>query len=234
VVSQLTSLFLRAGEEFAPSAPGGPNSIVVGDTMAASPMFDGTLAELGDRARAGLTRIVLVDAGTESAVAAVPGLLDSQPDVNVVFVGRPRDAALVGHPRVDVLAHTAVPDLVAMLSVSTVAVTDRYRAGMEALEFGLPTVLVERAGRPSTMPGQVPADPAAVLTAITQLLADHPEGRCRNADPAAASRAEHALAWMFGLAAHPVHGSTDHGSTDHGSTGHDSTGQPNAAANAEE
>jgi len=50
----------------------------------------------------------------------------------------------------------------------------------------------------------VPADPAAVLTRMAQLLADYPRGRCRHADPAAAGRAEHALAWMFGLAASPV------------------------------
>jgi UDP-N-acetylglucosamine 2-epimerase (non-hydrolysing) len=219
VISQLTSMFLRATDDPSPSVPGGPNSIVVGDTVAVGTLSDPALAEVSERARAGATRIVLVDAATKAGVAAVPGLLASESDVDVVFVGMPGEAALLGHPRVSVLARTAVPDLLALISMSTVGVTDRHWAGREALDLGLPTLLVERAGRPSLAPGLLPADPAAVLTRVTQVLADHPRGRGRSADPAAASRAEHALAWMFGLEASPVPGST---------------GQPNAAAGAEE
>jgi UDP-N-acetylglucosamine 2-epimerase (non-hydrolysing) len=131
----------------------------------------------------------------------------------------PGNAALLASPRVGVLAHSALPDLVSLISVSTLGVTDRYGAGREALDFGLPTVLVERAGRPSLVPGTVVADPAAVLTRMAQLLAEHPRGRRQHADPAAAGRAEHALAWMFGIEARPVPGPT---------------GQPSTAPGAEE
>jgi len=209
VISQLTSMFLRAGDHASPSIPGGPNTILVGDTMAAATVSDPKLAVLADRARAGSTRLVLVDSVTEVAVAAVPGLLASHPDVDVVFAGMPGDPGLLGHPRVAVLARSALLDLVAMTSVGTVGATDRYWAGREAQDFGLPTLLIEREGRPSLLPGMIPADPAAVLTGIAQLLADNPRGRCRHADPAAAGRAEHALAWMFGLEADPVPGCSD-------------------------
>jgi hypothetical protein len=94
--------------------------------------------------------------------------------------------------------------VVAIIAVSTLGVTDRHWVGREAKDFGLPTLLVERADRPDLVPDVVRADPAAVLTAITQQLAERPDGRCQNADPAAAGRAEHALAWMFGLEAHPT------------------------------
>jgi hypothetical protein len=39
---------------------------------------------------------------------------------------------------------------------------------------------------------------------MAKLLAAYPHGRCRYADPTAAGRAEHALAWMFGLEANPT------------------------------
>jgi UDP-N-acetylglucosamine 2-epimerase (non-hydrolysing) len=205
VISQLTSLFLRVSDEASQTMPvGGPNTIVVGDTMAASPLTDCRLAALAERARAGRVRIVLLDADAGPIVAATPGLLASHPDVEVVFIGLPADADLVGHERVSVLAHSALPDVVGMLAVSTLGASDRRYAEREGLDFGLPMLLVERSGRPDLTTGVVPADPAAVLTRIAQLLADYPRGRCRNADPAAAGRAEHALAWMFGLTAGPV------------------------------
>jgi UDP-N-acetylglucosamine 2-epimerase (non-hydrolysing) len=205
VISQLTSLFLRSGRQTSQTIPnGGPNTIVVGDTMAASRLSDRKLAGLAERARKGKVRIALLDAAADSVVAATPGLLASHSDVEVVFVGLPADADLVGHRRVSVLAHSALPDVVGMLAVSTLGVTDRHYAEREGLDFGLPTLLVERTGRPDLATGTVAADPAAVLTAMAQLLAGYPNGRCRYADPAAAGRAEHALAWMFGLEADPM------------------------------
>jgi UDP-N-acetylglucosamine 2-epimerase (non-hydrolysing) len=204
VISQLTSMFLRGSDRPSPSVPGGPNTILVGDTMAAAALSDPKLAALAERARAGRTRIVLLDAATDAVVAAAPGLLASHPDVDAVFIGMPGDADLLGHPRVSVLARSALPDVVAIIAVSTLGVTDRHWVGREAKDFGLPTLLVERADRPDLVPDVVRADPAAVLTAITQQLAERPDGRCQNADPAAAGRAEHALAWMFGLEAHPT------------------------------
>jgi UDP-N-acetylglucosamine 2-epimerase (non-hydrolysing) len=205
VISQLTSLFLRVSDDASQTMPsGGPNTIVVGDTMAASPLTDRRLVALAERARAGRARIVLLDAAAGPIVAATPGLLASHPDVEVVFIGLPADAELVGHERVAVLAHSALPDVVGILAVSTLGASDRRFAEREGLDFGLPMVLVERVGRPDLTPGVVPADPAAVLTRMAQLLADYPRGRCRHADPAAAGRAEHALAWMFGLVPNPV------------------------------
>jgi UDP-N-acetylglucosamine 2-epimerase (non-hydrolysing) len=205
VISQLTSLFLRCGSQTSQTIPnGGPNTIVVGDTMAASRLTDRKLAALAERARRGQVRIALLDAAAAPVVAAAPGLLASHPDVEVVFIGLPAVAELVGHKRVFVLAHSALPDVVGMLAVSTLGVTDRHYAAREGLDFGLPMLRVERARHPDLASGTIPADPAAVLTAMAQLLAAYPDGRCRYADPTAASRAEHALAWMFGLEANPM------------------------------
>jgi UDP-N-acetylglucosamine 2-epimerase (non-hydrolysing) len=205
VISQLTSLFLRCGSQTSQTIPnGGPNTIVVGDTMAASGLTDRKLAALAERARQGEVRIALLEGAAAPVVAATPGLLASHPDVEVVFIGLPADAELVGHPRVTVLAHSALPDVVGILAVSTLGVTDRRYAEREGLDFGLPMLLVERARHPDLVPGAIPADPAAVLTAMAQLLAAYPHGRCRYADPTAAGRAEHALAWMFGLEANPT------------------------------
>jgi UDP-N-acetylglucosamine 2-epimerase (non-hydrolysing) len=208
VISQLTSLFLRARGRPRGEFPGGPTAILVGDTLDAARtgpgLSDPTLADLVERARAGSVRIAMLDAAAGTVVEATAGLLAAHPDLEVVFVGLPIDADLVGHDRVRVLARSSLPELVALLAVSTVGATDQPSIAREAREFGLPTALVEQAERPHLTPGAVPADPAAVLVAATQLLASHPHGRVRSADRGAASRVEHALAWMFGLETDPL------------------------------
>ena len=208
VISQLTSLFLRARGRPRGEFPGGPSAILVGDTLDAvrtgPGLADRKLADLVERGRSGAVRIALLDATAEPVVAATAGLLAAHSDLRVVFVGMPADAELIGHKRVRVLAGSSLPELVALLAVSTVGVTDRPWMAREGREFGVPTVLVEQGTRPHLTPGAVSDDPAAVLGAVTQLLAAHPHGRVPGADRDSARRVEHALAWMFGLETEPL------------------------------
>jgi UDP-N-acetylglucosamine 2-epimerase (non-hydrolysing) len=198
VIGQLTSLFLRVSDA---GAPGGADAITVGDTMATAPLADPCLAELAERAAAGLNRVAVLDARTASVVAAADGLLAAHPDLHIVFLGDPGSAA---RDRVTVLADAELPDVLGLLRIATVGATDRPSAYREASDFGLPSVLVGRGRADEPAAGVVPARADAVLAALNALLDGHPGGIVRAIDHEAAYRVEHALAWMFGLAPSPA------------------------------
>jgi UDP-N-acetylglucosamine 2-epimerase (non-hydrolysing) len=230
VVGQLTSLFLRVSDEPSPAVPDGPNAITVGDTLTGTAdtptarddadggvgkpldvaLNDPALAELVTRARAGTTRIVLLDAAARSLVEVSGPLLEAHPDVEIVFLGA-RRAPLRDQPRARALAHCGLSDLVGLLLVSTLAATDRSSACRESVDFGLPTLLVDDAywiepgaeRNPTVDRRVVTAERGSALAALTRLLAAYPSGAARWPDLAASARAEHALAWMFGLEPEP-------------------------------
>jgi len=62
-----------------------------------------------------------------------------------------RDADLLGHPQFPCWP-LGLRDVVAIIAVSAVGVTDRPGSAGEAKDFGLPTLLVERADRPDLVP----------------------------------------------------------------------------------
>jgi UDP-N-acetylglucosamine 2-epimerase (non-hydrolysing) len=214
VIGQLTSLILRRADLASPSMPvgGGPNAIVVGDTMATAPLRDRGLRELAERSRTGATRIGLLDAAASPVVAVAADLLGAHPDLWLVFVGTPADPALRAHPRVRVLPDAELPDLLGLVRIAAFGATDDPATQREAVEFGLPTLLVDAAAGGTSRPGGatphranvVDPDRAEVLAGISRLLAGHPAGPCRTPDHDAARLAEHALAWMFGLEPAPV------------------------------
>ncbi|MGQ0483658.1 MAG: UDP-N-acetylglucosamine 2-epimerase [Pseudonocardia sp.] len=212
VISQLSSLFLHTRGRGVLCNVAGPNSVAVGDTLAAITPVDPDLADLAARARAGDTRVGLLDASCPAILAATAPLLTRQTDVELVLVDLPdphpgEDPVLDwlrGHPRVHAMDRLRLVDLMGAIAVLTFAATDRPHRQHEMLACGVPTLLVGEPESPADVldPGcmvTVDPDPESLLAAMSRLLAGSSRGALDPAGTAAAHRVEHAVAWMLGL-----------------------------------
>jgi UDP-N-acetylglucosamine 2-epimerase (non-hydrolysing) len=155
-------------------------------------------------------RIVLVALDRPDSLgvlAGLPELLDAEPDVEVVLFGElgthGAAAPIASHPRGTVARNVPLADLVALLGISAVLVSDNPELVSDAPGFGTPALLVD---------GPFIAEPGdsirsilspRVMGTVRQLLAAHrppPEP----SDGLEAIRVEQAVAWMFGLTTSPL------------------------------
>jgi UDP-N-acetylglucosamine 2-epimerase (non-hydrolysing) len=210
VIGQLASLFLTTGGA-ALGSPIGPNSIPVGDTMAANPEpADLRFAGLVRRVRTGVTRLVLVGldrADSLGVLAGLPDLLEREHDVEIVVFGRlaAHGAAhpLAQHDRAVVLRTVPPSEVLGLIAASTVLVSDDPELVTEAPGLGTPAVLVD--GPHVAQPGdsiRSILSPAVMDTVRQVLTADH-RSLPGASDGLEALRVEQAVAWMFGLTLSP-------------------------------
>jgi UDP-N-acetylglucosamine 2-epimerase (non-hydrolysing) len=182
VVGQLTSLFLLASDQRAPWVCDGPDVITVGDTLAELPLASVDLLPLAGRAAEG-HRVALLDLRSRATAQQVVEGLDTCPDLEVVFFNSPAATGLPPHPRLTVLPpDPPLDDLLALVRIAAVGATDRGadQCGYsEAVDLGLPAV--------------------EDRSELVSLLTAEEAPPLRPADPEAARRVEHALAWMVGL-----------------------------------
>jgi UDP-N-acetylglucosamine 2-epimerase (non-hydrolysing) len=209
IIGQLASLFLTTGG-VALGSPIGPNTIPVGDTMAANPQpADLRFARLLRRVRADRPRIVLVALDrldSLGVLAGLPELLDSEPEAEAVLFGElgthGAAAPIANHPRGTVARNVPLAGLVALLGVSAVLVSDNPELVSDAPGFGTPAVLVD--GPDAAEPGDSIRSilSPGVICAVRQLLAAH-QPAPEPSDGLEAIRVEQAVAWMFGLTSSP-------------------------------
>ena len=210
VIGQLASLFLTTGGA-ALGSPIGPNSIPVGDTMAANPEpSDLRFAGLVRRVRTRGTRLVLVGLDRPDSLgvlASLPDLLDREPDIELVAFGR-LAAHGVAHPlalhdRAVVVRNVPASELLGLITASTVLVSDDPELVAEAPGLGTPAVLVD--GPHIAQPGDSIRSilSPAVMDTVRQVLAAAPGPSPGLSDGLEAVRVEQAVAWMFGLTTSP-------------------------------
>jgi UDP-N-acetylglucosamine 2-epimerase (non-hydrolysing) len=211
IIGQLASLFLVTSGGV-PGATVGPNAIAVGDTMAANPQpADLRISRLVRRVQDGGPRLVLVglDRGDSLGVlAGLPELLENEPDIEVVLYGS-LAAHGVAYPllqnkRATVVRDLPLADLVRLIAVSCVLVSDDPDLVTDAPGLGTPAVLVDG---PNV---QEPGDSIrsilspAVMTTVRQVLAAISPTCAEPSDGLEAARVEQAVAWMFGLTTSPL------------------------------
>ena len=210
VIGQLASLFLTTGGA-ALGSPIGPNSIPVGDTMAANPEpADLRFAGLVRRVRCGGTRLVLVGldrADSLGVLAGLPDLLAREPDTEVVLFGRlaAHGAAhpLAQHDRAVVLRTVPPSELLGLIAASAVLVSDDQELVAEAPGLGTPAVLVDGPHVPQPGDSIRSILSPAVMDTVRQVLTAHPPAMQAPSDGLEALRVEQAVAWMFGLTPSP-------------------------------
>jgi UDP-N-acetylglucosamine 2-epimerase len=210
VIGQLASLFLTTGGT-AVGSPTGPNTIPVGDTMAANPQpADLRFARLVRRVRSGGPRLVLVGLDRPDSLgvlAGLPDLLERERGIEVVVYGElaAHGAAhpLAVHERATVVRNLPLAELVGLIAASTVLVSDDPELVTDAPGLGTPAVLVD--GPHVAQPGDSIRSilSPAVMTAVRQLLAAKPTALGEPSDGLEAARVEQAVAWMFGLCPSP-------------------------------
>ncbi len=211
VIGQLASMFLTTGGT-ALGSPIGPNAIPVGDTMAANPQpADLRFVRLLRRIKDEGPRIVLVALDrldSLGVLAGLPELLDSEQDVEVVLFGElgthGAAAPIADHPRGTVVRNVPLADLVGLLPVSAVLVSDNSELVADAPGFGTPAVLVD--GPYIAEPGDSIRSILSprVMAAVRQVLAVHQPSPIEPSDGLEAARVEQAVAWMFGLTTSPL------------------------------
>jgi UDP-N-acetylglucosamine 2-epimerase (non-hydrolysing) len=130
-------------------------------------------------------------------------VLEAAEDLEVVFLGAPIEPRLLAHPRVCAVERFDLPDLVGALSVCSLGASHLPHRCREAVEFGVPALLVDAMAPGEIGPTSVPPEPAAAAKAILRMLDERPRAQVRRTDWAAARRVEQALAWMFGLREQP-------------------------------
>ena len=210
VIGQLASLFLTTGGA-ALGSPIGPNSIPVGDTMAANlEPADLRFAGLIRRVRAGDARLVLVGLDRPDSLgvlAGLPELLDRERDIEIVVFGRlaahGAAAPLASHERA-VMVRTVPPsELLGLIAASTVLVSDDPELVTDAPGLGTPAVLVDGPFVPQPGDSIRSILSPAVMDTVRQVLAvDHKPAHLPS-DGLEALRVEQAVAWMFGLTPSP-------------------------------
>jgi UDP-N-acetylglucosamine 2-epimerase (non-hydrolysing) len=220
VIGQLASLFLTTGGA-ALGSPIGPNSIPVGDTMAANPdPADLRFAGLVRRVRSRGTRLVLVGLDRPDSLgvlAGLPDLLEREPDVEIVAFGKlaAHGAAhsLARHERAVVLRTVPPSELLGLIAASTVLVSDDAELVTDAPGLGTPAVLVDGPHIPQPGDSIRSILSPAVMDTVRQVLAvDHGPAPAAS-DGLEALRVEQAVAWMFGLTPSPQFDSTHPTST---------------------
>ena len=208
VIGQLASLFLTTGGA-ALGSPIGPNSIPVGDTMAANPEpSDLRFAGLVRRVRTRGTRLVMVGLDRPDSLgvlASLPDLLDREPDIELVAFGRlaAHGAAhpLALHDRAVVIRNVPASELLGLVSDDPELVT-------EAPGLGTPAVLVDGPHIPHPGDSIRSILSPAVMDTVRQVLAAAPGPSPGLSDGLEAVRVEQAVAWMFGLTTSPQLGAT--------------------------
>jgi UDP-N-acetylglucosamine 2-epimerase (non-hydrolysing) len=216
MIGQLASLFLTTGGA-ALGSPIGPNTVPVGDTMSSNPPSeDLRFAAVLRRVRTGRSRLVVAALDhTDSlgVLASLPDLLDRKPDVEVVLFGElgAHGAAhsLARHDRAVVVRDLPFAEEIGLLAASTVLVSDDSELVADGPGFGTPSVLVD--GPHVAEPGDSirSIGSAAVMSTVRQVLDSAPAAPAEPVDGLAAARAEHVVAWMFGLCNSPIHGTLD-------------------------
>ena len=211
IIGQLASLFLTTGGA-ALGSPIGPNAIPVGDTMAANPApADLRFARLVRRVRAGDAKLVLVGLDRPDSLgvlAGLPDLLEREQNVEIVaygeLAGHGAAAPLLKHERAIVTRHLPLAELVGLIAVATVLVSDDPELVTDAPGLGTPAVLVD--GPHIAQPGDSIRSIGSpkVMTTVRQVLAVASGPEPEPSDGREAARVEQAVAWMFGLAASPV------------------------------
>jgi len=210
VIGQLASLFLTTGGA-ALGSPIGPNSIPVGDTMAANPEpSDLRFAGLVRRVRTRGTRLVMVGLDRPDSLgvlASLPDLLDREPDIELVAFGRlaAHGAAhpLALHDRAVVVRNVPASELLGLITASTVLVSDDPELVSEAPGLGTPAVLVDGPHIPQPGDSIRSILSPAVMDTVRQVLAAAPGPSPALSDGLEAVRVEQAVAWMFGLTMSP-------------------------------
>ena len=210
VIGQLASLFLTTGGA-ALGSPIGPNSIPVGDTMAANPEpSDLRFAGLVRRVRTRGTRLIMVGLDRPDSLgvlASLPDLLDREPDIELVAFGRlaAHGAAhsLALHDRAVVVRNVPASELLGLITVSTVLVSDDPELVAEAPGLGTPAVLVDGPHIPQPGDSIRSILSPAVMDTVRQVLAAAPGPSPTLSDGLEAVRVEQAVAWMFGLTMSP-------------------------------
>jgi UDP-N-acetylglucosamine 2-epimerase (non-hydrolysing) len=210
VIGQLASLFLTTGGA-ALGSPIGPNSIPVGDTMAANPQpADLRFAGLVRRVRTRGTRLVvggLDRPDSLGVLASLPELLEREPDIELVVFGRlaAHGAAhsLAVHERAVVVRTVPASEMLGLITASTVLVSDDPELVADAPGLGTPAVLVD--GPHVAQPGDSIRSilSPAVMDTVRQVLAVAPGPAPLPSDGLEALRVEQAVAWMFGLTPSP-------------------------------
>ena len=221
VIGQLASLFLTTGGA-ALGSPIGPNSIPVGDTMAANPEpSDRRFAGLVRRVRTRGTRLVLVGLDRPDSLgvlASLPDLLDREPDIELVAFGRlaAHGAAhpLALHDRAVVVRNVPASELLGLITASTVLVSDDPELVAEAPGLGTPAVLVDGPHIPQPGDSIRSILSPAVMDTVRQVLAAAPGPAPALSDGLEAVRVEQAVAWMFGLTPSPQLDATHPTNTD--------------------
>jgi UDP-N-acetylglucosamine 2-epimerase (non-hydrolysing) len=221
VIGQLASLFLTTGGA-ALGSPIGPNSIPVGDTMAANPEpSDLRFAGLVRRVRTRGTRLVLVGLDRPDSLgvlASLPDLLDREPDIELVAFGRlaAHGAAhpLALHDRAVVVRNVPASELLGLITASTVLVSDDPELVAEAPGLGTPAVLVDGPHIPQPGDSIRSILSPAVMDTVRQVLAAAPGPAPALSDGLEAVRVEQAVAWMFGLTPSPQLDATHPTNTD--------------------
>ena len=221
VIAQLASLFLTT-DASAMDSPIGPNSIPVGETMAANPEpADLRFAGLVRRARCDGTRLVMAGLDRPDSLgvlAGLPDLLQSEPDIEVVVFGRlaAHGAAhpLALHDRAVVLRDVPPSELLGLMAASTVLVSDNAELAADAPGLGTPAVLVD--GPQIPQPGDSIRSILSpdVMDTVRQVLAAGRGPALVPTDGLEALRVEQAVAWMFGLSSSPQLDLTQRTNTD--------------------
>jgi UDP-N-acetylglucosamine 2-epimerase (non-hydrolysing) len=210
VIGQLASLFLTTGGA-ALGSPIGPNSIPVGETMAANPEpADLRFAGIVRRAQSDMTRLVLVGldrADSLGVLAGLPELLERERDVEIVVFGRlaAHGAAhpIAQHDRAIVIRTVPPSELLGLIAASTVLVSDDPELVTDAPGLGTPAVLVDGPFVPQPGDSIRSILSPAVMDTVRQVLAvDHKPAHLPS-DGLEALRVEQAVAWMFGLTPSP-------------------------------
>jgi UDP-N-acetylglucosamine 2-epimerase (non-hydrolysing) len=210
VIGQLASLFLTTGGA-ALGSQIGPNSIPVGDTMAANPEpADLRFAGLVRRVHAGRTRLVLVGLDRPDSLgvlASLPDLLNREPDIELVTFGQlaAHGAAhpLAQHDRAVVVRTVPPSELLGLITASTVLVSDDPELVTDAPGLGTPAVLVDGPHIPQPGDSIRSIHSPAVLDTVRQVLAVDHGFSPPPSDGLEALRVEQAVAWMFGLTLSP-------------------------------
>ena len=210
VIGQLASLFLTTGGA-ALGSPIGPNSIPVGDTMAANPQpADLRFAGLVRRVRTRGTRLVVAGLDRPDSLgvlASLPDLLEREPDIELVVFGKlaAHGAAhsLAVHDRAVVVRTVPASEMLGLITASTVLVSDDPELVADAPGLGTPAVLVD--GPHVAQPGDSIRSilSPAVMDTVRQVLAVAPGPAPLPSDGLEALRVEQAVAWMFGLTPSP-------------------------------
>jgi UDP-N-acetylglucosamine 2-epimerase (non-hydrolysing) len=214
IIGQLASLFLVTAQSGVGSSVG-PNAITVGETMMANPQpADLQFARLVRRVRAGGPRLVLVGldrADSLGVLAGLPDLLEREPDIEIVVFGElaGHGAAypLLEHERARVVRSVPLAELVQLVAVSAVLVSDDPELVADAPGLGTPAVLVDGPYVPEPGDSIRSILSPAVMVTVRQILATAGITPIEPSDGLAAARVEQAVAWMFGLCPSPLLGS---------------------------